>query len=124
MARIVTSLSLSFSDLTDEDFEIAKNKKFQVLLLCSDSIVFKLMTLMMEKINVRLHVSPDVQTAKTIMSTLPADEFDAVLVAPGRCDEITEADLQDMSRFISSPPYKIPMLGCFYDAEEVKSVNF
>lgn len=79
---------------------------------------------MMTKINVNLKLARTVQTAKTILQTVPPDHYDALVVSPGRCKVNNEAELRDISAFISRPPYKLPLLGIYFDGEETATVNF
>ena len=81
---------------------------------------------MMAKIQVEMYHAPDIATARTIMSAEPAAKFDAVIVIPKTSDPANKAEveLRQFSEFICQPPYKIPMLGVFFDDPNRENVVF
>lgn len=116
-AKLQAKAAQGGTTLTEEDISEARKKPFSVLLLTSNSLVYKLMNMMMEKVGVKIHTAPNISTARTIMSSFPADNFDAVIVVPGNSSKVETKELREFSEFICKPPYKIPMLGVFFDDE-------
>ena len=114
-ARLRAKASQGGTTLSEEDITQAKKNPFTVLLFTSNSLVYKLMSMMLEKVDVTMYTAPNIPTAKTIMSSLPCDSFDAVIVVPGFIPESESRYLREFSEFICQPPYKIPMLGVYFD---------
>jgi len=103
--------------LTDDDVLDAQEKPFNILLLDTDILVHKAMSMMMETVNVGLKIAYSVDHAKAIMATEPCGTFDAVVVVPKNHASENMETLREFSNFICSEPYKIPMLGMYFDLD-------
>lgn len=111
------------SALSQEEVKVTKAKTLSVLLFCSDKVVYKLQKLMLEKLGVKIQMGENVEVIKVLLLTAKPDDFDAVIVFPGRCSDISKEHLLEVSNFISKSPYKLPMLGCYYKEEELDTVT-
>lgn len=88
-----------------------------MLLLDTDILIIKVMQLMMEKMKVNLHVASNIPVARATMALLPCQTFDAVIVVPNNHRAKNLKELREFSEFICQAPYKIPMLGAYFDLD-------
>eukprot|EP00924_Labyrinthula_sp_SR-Ha-C_P005333 augustus_masked-scaffold_1-processed-gene-28.39-mRNA-1 protein AED:1.00 eAED:1.00 QI:0/0/0/0/1/1/3/0/578 len=128
MSKNISSIDpVKKNGLSFEDMERAKRKKFSILLLDTDLVLIKLIMTMMEKMNVHVNVSSkylkslvlalSVEEAKAIMALKATDMFDAVVVIPKNHSRICFEPYREFSEYICKAPYKIPMLGVYFDLE-------
>lgn len=103
--------------LTDDDVFEAQERPFTILLLDTDILVHKAMTMMMQRVDVGLKVAYSVDHAKAIMATEACGTFDAVVVVPKNHESDNIETLREFSKYICSEPYKIPMLGMYFDLD-------
>lgn len=104
--------------LTEQDYERALTTPFNVLLLDKNVLVIKCMRLMCKSMNTNLSVASNVDFAKIMMGLETTDKFDAVIVIPEHHGQEELRELRAFSEYIVQSPYKIPMLGAYFDMNE------
>lgn len=105
--------------ISHEDFAHAKATPFCVLLIETNILIIKCLQLMTKNCEICLFIAPTVETAKAMMALQPVNKFDAVIVAPASYKKTSERkELREFSEYIVQAPYKIPLLGTYFDTAE------
>eukprot|EP00924_Labyrinthula_sp_SR-Ha-C_P002507 snap_masked-scaffold_16-processed-gene-6.47-mRNA-1 protein AED:1.00 eAED:1.00 QI:0/0/0/0/1/1/3/0/457 len=106
--------------LSDIEVNNAKRRRKNVLVLSSRVTFIKTMMLMFENINADLISVFTVKDAKNRMAMYAVTHFDAIIVAPAMMKQRERDELKSFARYVSSPPYKVPVLGMYFDLDQPK----
>eukprot|EP00924_Labyrinthula_sp_SR-Ha-C_P004608 snap_masked-scaffold_1-processed-gene-5.30-mRNA-1 protein AED:1.00 eAED:1.00 QI:0/-1/0/0/-1/1/1/0/529 len=104
--------------LTPEELEIARTAPFHVLLVHDDLLVQKLVSLLLNKLNMTITFAFDLPHAVEIIKRHPSYLFDCVLVDPSKESLYSFAQLLKFSEFVTSSPYKIALLASYFNLDE------